>query len=105
MQRVIRHTMGTFHPCDRCHTEPRHIAHTGRTGREARKPGALLLQQPMDRHALECPCGRSTGMCESLDVATSDWGRRFTQMPLALSSPATGRVVRMPRKRKVVANG
>jgi hypothetical protein len=74
---------GRFWTCSKCSTEPRHVEHHGRTLRET-----MQKNVPATRHSLECRCGRSTGLCGSLEDAESDWGKRYTQMPLALALPA-----------------
>lgn len=103
-QRQIRHAAGTFMVCSECKTEPRHVEHQGRTKRET-----MQVSVPSCRHSLECRCGRSTGLCVSLDAAESDWGRRYSQIPLDLPAPApvkAARVVRMPRhSRQEVRHG
>lgn len=95
-QNQIRHATGTFLLCSECHTEPRHIEHHGRTRRET-----MQAAVPTCRHSLECRCGRSTGLCLTLEAAEADWGRRYSQIPLDLPLPVTSksaRVVRMPRQ-------
>jgi len=92
-QKQITHLPGRFWPCSECRSEPRHIEHHGRTKRET-----LRSDIPATRHSLECRCGRSTGLCISLEAAESDWGCRFTQMPLALPAPQAARLARLPRQ-------
>lgn len=103
-QRQIRHVAGTFLVCSECKTEPRHIEHHGRTRRETMQAGI-----PTCRHSLECRCGRSTGLCASIDAAEADWGKRYSQILLDLPAPApakAARVVRLPRQaRQEVRHG
>jgi hypothetical protein len=91
-QKQISHLPGRFWPCTECQSEPRHIEHHGRTKRET-----LRSDIPATRHSLECRCGRSTGLCITLDAAEGDWGRRYSQMPLDLSKIISNRVARLPR--------
>lgn len=81
---------GRFALCVNCRTEPRHTAHHGRSLRET-----MQADVPTVRHSLECRCGRSTGLSESLATAETDWGQRFGQIILALTAaipfPTNGR--------------
>ena len=100
-QQHIRETAGRFWPCTECHSEPRHIECRGRTRRET-----MQYLIPALRHSLECVCGRSTGMHAELETAEAEWGRKFTQMPLALPLPSPGRVARIRQKHgKEVGHG
>lgn len=103
-QQQIRHPGGRFLVCSECKTEPRHIEHNGRTKRET-----MLAAVPTCRHSLECRCGRSTGLCLTLEAAEADWGNRYSQIPLDLPAQAplkSGRVVRLPRQsRKEARHG
>ena len=90
-QKQISHLPGRFWPCTECRSEPRHIEHHGRTKRET-----LRSDIPAMRHSLECRCGRSTGLCMSLDAAEADWGRRYSQMPLDLQAVTQSRFARLP---------
>lgn len=103
-QKQIRHAAGEFLLCNECKSEPRHIEHHGRTKRETMRAAV-----PTCRHSLECRCGRSTGLCVTLDVAEADWGKRYSQIPLDLPTPASvkaARVVRLPRQaRQEVRHG
>jgi hypothetical protein len=92
-QRHIREVAGRFLRCADCRTEPRHIAHHGRSRRET-----MRHDVPTVRHSLECGCGRCTGLHETLDLAEDEWGKRFTQMPLILPHPSKAKVVRMRRR-------
>lgn len=89
MQLHIATTSGRFWPCTECRAEPRLIEHRGRTRRETMQHNIAAV-----RHSLECRCGRSTGLHDSIERAEADWGKRFTQMHLALPMPAPAR----PRK-------
>jgi hypothetical protein len=91
-QQQIRHPAGTFLVCSECKTEPRHIEHNGRTKRETMQADVSTC-----RHSLECRCGRSTGLCPTIDAAEADWGKRYSQIPLDLPAP-TSRVVRLTRR-------
>ena len=99
-QQQICHPARTFLVCNECRTEPRHIEHHGRTKRETMQAPVLTL-----RHSLECRCGRSTGLCASLEAAEADWGKRYSQIPLDLPPAAPAKVVRIrrPTQRVVTA--
>lgn len=77
----IRHEPGRFALCQAGH-QPRHIEHHGRTLRET-----MLKDVPAVRHSLECACGRSTGLQNTLQTAETDWGIKHGQIPMVLPAP------------------
>lgn len=88
IQRTMRSIPGYFQACRTCGKEPRHILCRGRTNSEPlRAPN-----EPVERHMIECACGRSTGRFPTLDEAERDWGDKWAQNELPLPR------ARQPRK-------
>lgn len=81
-QRQVRHPTGRFAVCQLGGHEPRHIEHHGRTLRET-----MQRTVPAIRHSLECKCGRTTGMHDTLSAAEADWGVLYAQIPMLLPAP------------------
>ncbi|MGE7139635.1 hypothetical protein ACQKIE_18570 [Luteibacter sp. NPDC031894] len=84
---------GKFARCTTCRTEPRHVAHHGRTLRET-----MERDIPALRHSLECRCGRSTGLHASLQGAEADWGVLHAQIPMHL--PAATPITKAAARRR-----
>ena len=78
-QRQIPHSTGTFAACATCRKEPRHYVARGSTSREGISFGAIA-----ERHALECPCRRSTGWQATQADAERAWGLLGETLPLPL---------------------
>lgn len=89
MIQITKRTLpGYFQLCNCCGKEPRHILCRGRTnGEPLRAP-----TEPVERHQIECSCGRSTARFNTLHQAEQDWGNRWAQTALRL------RTARRPRK-------
>lgn len=76
----MRSVPGYFQACKTCGKEPRHILCRGRTNSEPPRAS----HEPVERHMIECSCGRSSGRFATLPDAERDWGDRWAQVELPL---------------------
>ena len=76
IQRHVTHPANRFGRC-RCGSLPRHIESRGR---KASEPG--LVFQPMVRHSIECRCGATTQLHNTLTEASAEWRASFMATPV-----------------------